>query len=103
MVHMNLGRLGAKTIVLTSLFAVIISVQKNCLPPIYDKSISIVIQVTLLSLSYLNLGFVGPIMTGILSGLITSVFRSGYALMTLTFSALFRVFISITHRIFNIG
>jgi hypothetical protein len=90
-------KLDSKTIALSSLFAVLISIQKVLFPPIYDKMISIVIQVTLLSLAFFILGFKGPIITGILSGLLTSFFRSGYALMTFSFSALYGLIISFFH------
>jgi hypothetical protein len=90
--------MDTKTIALTSLFAIIITIQKIIMPPIWDKVLSIVIQVTVLSFSYFQLGSKGPIMTGFISGLLTGIIRSNYAWMTFTFSSLYGILIALFHE-----
>jgi hypothetical protein len=76
---------NSRDIVMSSLFGVIIFLDKALLPPPYDKAVSVMLQIVFLSLAYMIVGFSGPILTGVVSGLLISMMRPGMAWMTFTF------------------
>ena len=88
----------SKAIALSSLFGIVISTQKVFLPPPYDKVISIFLQLVFLSLSFLMVGFIGPILTGFISGLVTATVRFELGFMTFTFALIYGILVSALNR-----
>ena len=94
--------MNSRGIAISSLFGTIIFVQKAALPAPYDKLITVLIQMSLLSLAYMISGFNGPILTGCISGLLTASARGGLAAMTFSLAMLYGVLVSILHRLFGV-
>lgn len=92
----------SRRIALSSLFGVAIFSQKLLLPASYDKMMSVLIQIIFLSLAFLMMGFMGPILTGFISGLLTASMRGGLALMTFSFALLYGVFVGSLNRLFGV-
>jgi len=90
----------AKSIALSSLFGIVIFFQKLLLPAPYDKMVSVLIQITLLSLAFLIVGFVGPILTGFISGLLTASVRGDVGLMSFAFALTYGALVSSLCRLF---
>jgi hypothetical protein len=91
-----------RDIALSSLFGLVIFSQKLLLPAPYDKFVSIFLQITLLCLAFLATGVVGPILTSLISGLLTSMMRGGLPLMTFTFALLYGVLVSVFNFLFRV-
>jgi len=94
--------LRSRDIALSSLFGIAIFSQKIFLPSPYDKMMSVLLQIFLLSLTFLIVGFTGPILTGFISGLLTASMRGGLGLMTFFFALLYGVFVSSLNRLFRV-
>ena len=92
----------SRDIALSSLFGIAIFSQKIFLPSPYDKMMSVLLQIFLLSLTFLIVGFTGPILTGFISGLLTASMRGGLGLMTFFFALLYGVFVSSLNRLFRV-
>ena len=91
-----------REIAISSLFGAIIFLEKAVLPAIYDKIISVFLQMLLLSLSFLIAGFTGPVLTGFISGLLTALTRSSLGWMTFTFSLLYGFLVSVLYRLLGV-
>lgn len=91
-----------RDIMLSSLFGVAISLQKALLPAPYDKIVSVLIQIVFLSLAFLLMGFMGPILTGLISGLLTASLRGGLAPLTFSFALLYGLLVSFFNRFFDV-
>jgi len=91
-----------RNIALSSLFGIAIFSQKIFLPSPYDKMMSVLLQIFFLSLTFLIVGFTGPILTGFISGLLTASMRGGLGLMTFFFALLYGVFVSSLNRLFRV-
>jgi hypothetical protein len=91
-----------RDITLSSLFGIIIFSQKLLLPAPYDKFVSIFLQITLLCLAFLTTGVIGPILTGLISGLLTATMRGGLPLMTFTVALLYGVLVSSFSSLFRV-
>ena len=76
---------------LSVLFGLVIFFQKFLLPAPYDKIVSVFIQITLLSLAFLIMDFIGPILTSFISGLLTASMRGGLGLMTFSLALLWYI------------
>jgi hypothetical protein len=94
--------MNTKDIALSSLFGLVIFVQKMLLPAPYDKVASLLVQITLLSLAFLITGFIGPILSGVISGLLTAMVRGGLAPLTFTFAVLYGVFVSVFNHLMGV-
>lgn len=94
--------LRSRDIALSSLFGIAIFSQKIFLPSPYDKMMSVLLQIFFLSLTFLIVGFTGPILTGFISGLLTASMRGGLGLMTFFFALLYGVFVSSLNRLFRV-
>lgn len=92
----------SRDIALSSLFGIAIFSQKIFLPSPYDKMMSVLLQIFFLSLTFLIVGFTGPILTGFISGLLTASMRGGLGLMTFFFALLYGVFVSSLNRLFRV-
>lgn len=91
-----------KAIALSSLFGVLIFFQKMLLPAPYDKIVSVLVQISLLSLAFLIAGFMGPILSGLISGMLTASVRGGLAPLTLTLAVLYGVFVSVFNHVLGV-
>jgi hypothetical protein len=94
--------MNTKDIALSSLFGLVIFVQKMLLPAPYDKVASVLVQISLLSLAFLITGFIGPILSGFISGLLTAAVRGGFAPLTFTFAVLYGVFVSVFNHLLGV-
>ena len=94
--------MNSRDIVISSLFGVIIFLDKALLPPPYDKAVSVMLQIVFLSLAYMIVGFSGPILTGVVSGLLISMMRPGMAWMTFTFAILYGILVGCIYRLFGV-
>lgn len=92
----------SRDIALSSLFGVVIFSQKLLLPAPYDKFISLFLQITLLCLAFLTAGVKGPIITGVISGLLTTIMRGELPLMTFIFALLYGVLVSAFSFLFRV-
>lgn len=91
-----------RRIAVSSLFGVIIFIEKALLPPIFDKSVSALLQMFFLSLAFLMTGLTGPILTGFVSGLLTATIRSHLGWMTFTFALLYGVLVGGLYRLLGV-
>lgn len=91
-----------RNITLSSLFGLAIFSQKVLLPAPYDKMASILIQIVFLSLAFLIIGFMGPILTSFISGLLTASIRGGFGLLTFSFALLYGVIVSLLNYLFRV-
>lgn len=94
--------MNSRHITLSSLFGLIIFFEKVLLPAPYDKTVSIFIQIFLLSMAFLMAGVMGPVLTGFISGLLTALMRSGFGLMTFSFALLYGVLVSFLNYLFRV-
>jgi hypothetical protein len=92
-----------RDITLSSLFGLLIFLQKFLLPAPYDKTVTVFLQIALLSLAFLIMGFVGPILTSVTSGLLTAVIRSELAPLTFTFAVLYGILVSSFNQLLNVA
>jgi len=91
-----------RSLALSSLFGVVIFSQKLLFPAPYDKIVSVFVQIMLLSLAFLILGFMGPIYTGFISGLLTASMRGGLASMTFSFAVLYGVLVGALNQLMRV-
>jgi hypothetical protein len=96
------GTMQSRDIALSSLFGLVIFSQKLLLPPPYDKFVSIFLQITLLCLAFLTTGVLGPILTSLISGVLTATLRGGLPVMTFTFALLYGVLVSTFTFLFHV-
>lgn len=94
--------MDSRDIAISSLFGVVIFLEKALLPPPYDKMASVLLQIVFLSLAYLMIGFYGPVLTGAVSGLLTALMRPGMAWMTFTFALLYGLLVGFLYRLFDV-
>lgn len=92
----------SRDIALSSLFGIVIFAQKMLLPGPYDKMITVLIQIIFLTLAFLVAGFMGPILTGFISGLLTASMRGGLGAMTFAFALVYGVLVSILNHLFSV-
>lgn len=92
----------SRNIALSSLFGTVIFIQKMLLPAPYDKMVSVLVQIILLSLAFMITGFMGPILTGFISGLLTASMRGELGLITFSFALLYGVSVSILNHLFGV-
>lgn len=92
----------SRDITLSSLFGVVIFFQKLLLPAPYDKFVTLFLQIILLCLAFLTTGVIGPILTSLISGLLTATMRGGLPLMTFTVALLYGVLVSSFNLLFRV-
>lgn len=91
-----------RDIALSSLLGLLIFLQKFLLPAPYDKTVTIFLQIVILSLAFLIMGFIGPILTSATSGLLTALIRSELAPMTFTFAVLYGILVSSFNHLLSV-
>jgi len=96
------GIMKSRDITLSSLFGIVIFFQKLLLPAPYDKFVTLFLQIILLCLAFLTTGVIGPILTSLISGLLTATMRGGLPLMTFTVALLYGVLVSSFNLLFRV-
>jgi len=96
------GTMKSRDITLSSLFGIVIFFQKLLLPAPYDKFVTLFLQIILLCLAFLTTGVIGPILTSLISGLLTATMRGGLPLMTFTVALLSGVLVSSFNLLFRV-
>ena len=95
-------KLRTNSLAVASLFGAILFVQKMALPAPYDKFFTVLIQAILLALGFLISGFTSPILIGFISGTLLTVVRPEFMAMTLFFSTLYGVFVSVSSTLLKV-
>jgi len=91
-----------RRLALSALFGVAIFLQKSLAPPPYDKMFSILLQITLLNLSFLLMGSLGAVSTAVIAGLLTSTIRGWVAPLTLTLSTLYGLLVALFNKLLRV-
>ena len=91
-----------RRLALSALFGVAIFLQKSFAPPPYDKMFSILLQITLLNLSFLLMGSLGAVSTAVIAGLLTSTIRGWVAPLTLTLSTLYGLLVALFNKLLRV-
>ena len=91
-----------RRLALSALFGVAIFLQKSLAPPPYDKMFSILLQITLLNLSFLLVGSLGAISTALIAGLLTSSIRGWMAPLTLLLSTLYGLLVALFNKLLRV-
>jgi len=84
----------SENITFSSLFGLLISSQKLILPAPYDKIQSVLIPITLLRLAFLVSGLIGPILTTLISGSLSTSMRGRLLMIIFSFTRLYGVLVS---------
>jgi len=91
-----------RELALSALFGVVIFLQKSLAPPPYDKMFSLLLQITLLNLSFLMMGSLGAMLTASIAGLLTSSIRGWMAPLTLLLSLLYGFMVILFNRLLHV-
>ena len=94
--------IASKRLTVTSLFGLLIFLQKIVFPAPYDKLVTILLQIALLSLAFLLAGFGGTLLTSSISGLLTALLRGDLMFVTLSMAISYGVLVSLFHRVFRV-
>jgi len=86
---------------LVALFGVIIFLSKAVLPTPLDKTV-ILVQGLLLALGGLIVGRLGAVYTAAIGGMLTALWRPGFAPFTLTFALLYGLTVDLSLTAFNL-
>jgi hypothetical protein len=92
-----------KQLALSSLFGLLIFFQKMLMPSPYDKLVSILLQITLLSLVFLFAGLVGTMLTSSISALLTASIRGELLILTISMAMIYGVLVSVFNHVLRVA